>query len=40
MLGETLMQDPNRLREQARRCRSLAKTGLSPKSSSNYVCGP
>jgi hypothetical protein len=30
MLGDMLMQDPNQLREQARRCRSLAKTAIEP----------
>ena len=30
MLGDILMQDPNRLREQARRCRVLAKTAIEP----------
>jgi hypothetical protein len=30
MLGGMLMQDPNRLREQARRCRFLAKTAIEP----------
>lgn len=30
MLGEMLMQDPNHLREQARRCRVLAKTAIEP----------
>jgi hypothetical protein len=30
MLGDMLMQDPNQLREQARRCRVLAKTAIEP----------
>ena len=30
MLGEILMQDPHQLREQARRCRFLAKTAIEP----------
>jgi hypothetical protein len=30
VLGEMLMQDPNHLREQARRCRVLAKTAIEP----------
>jgi hypothetical protein len=30
MLGGMLMQDPNQLREQARRCRFLAKTAIEP----------
>ena len=30
MLGDMLTQDPNQLREQARRCRFLAKTAIEP----------
>ena len=30
MLGDILMHDPHRLREQARRCRVLAKTAIEP----------
>jgi hypothetical protein len=30
MLGDMLMQDPNQLREQARKCRVLAKAAIEP----------
>ena len=30
MWGDMLMQDPNQLREQVRRCRFLSKTAIEP----------